>query len=160
MAETNGTSDRPDRDSFGPLADSLGFLLRLSQLRSFETFFAEMADLDVRPGEMSMILLLAENPGIRQGVLASRLRIKRAHMAKMVRVLEDAGLIEREVPRDDRRAMELRLTEAGRARAVELAPRLAALEARVPPGLTAAETDMLKDLLRKFLSPAAEEVDE
>jgi len=145
-----------DRVRFGPLADSLGFLLRLSQLRSFEGFFAEMADLDIRPGELSVILLLAEHPGIRQGVLAERLMIKRAHMAKMVRGLERDGLITRRVPQDDRRAMELQLTDAGRARAAALAPRLAALEAQVPPGLTGDEAAELKRLLRKYLSPNQE----
>ena len=134
---------------YGPLAGSLGFLLRLSQLKSFDDFFAALGPLDVRPGEMSVLMVLARNPGIRQGVLAEALSIKRAHMAKMVRALEEAGLIRRTVPQDDRRAMELWLTERGQARLAALRPAFAAHEAPPVDGLSPHEAETLKRLLRK-----------
>ena len=136
---------------YGGLSGSLGFLLRLAQLRSFADFFAAMGPLGVRPGEISVLMVLAENPGIRQGVLAEALSIKRAHMAKMVRALEESGVIRRTVPEDDRRAMEMWLTEAGRARIEKLRPRFEAHETRNVDGLTPQEAEELKRLLRKYL---------
>lgn len=136
---------------YGGLQDSLGFLLRLSQLQSFAAFYEDLGDLGVKPGEMTVLIILSEVPGIRQGVLARWLKIKRANMSKMVRGLEAAGLIRREVPEDDGRAMELHLTEAGALRVAILLPRLRAHEARTPPTLTGEEVRAMKCLLRKYL---------
>lgn len=143
--------DEQDGPVFGGLADSLGFLLRLSQLRSFATFYDDMGDLGTRPGEMTVLMILAEVPGIRQGVLARWLSIKRANMSKMIRALETAGLVRREVPADDGRAMALHLTPAGADRVAGLRPRFAAHEARPVPNLTAEEARQLKRLLRKHI---------
>ena len=142
--------DNRDLD-YGPLGDSLGFLLRLAQLRSFASFYAELGELDIRPGEMTMLFVLGENPGVRQGVLAKALRIKRAHMTKMVRGLEAAGLLTRTVPEDDRRSVELWLSEAGRARIEAVRPMFETHEARTPDRLTAEETAQLKGLLKRYL---------
>lgn len=150
MAETSAATD--DRVRLAPFGDALGFLLRLAQIDSFERFFADLGHLDLRPGELTVIVLLEGNPGVRQGVLAEALKIKRAHMAKMVRALGEAGLIRREVPEDDRRAVELYLTEAGATLARRLRPAVTAHEARTPPTLTPAETATLKRLLRKYLA--------
>jgi DNA-binding MarR family transcriptional regulator len=99
---------------FGPLKQNVGFMLRLAQLQVFEAFFAEFAPRGVRPGQIGVLVGIAENPGIRQGTLARALHIKRSNMAKIVRLLEAEGLIERLVPPSDRRAVELRLTRVGR----------------------------------------------
>lgn len=140
----------------GPLAHSLGFLLRLSQLASFRDFFAAMPDLDIRPGEASILMLLARNTGVRQGVLAKELMIKRAHMTKMMRAMEEAGLITRTVPADDRRAAEIWLTERGRARVAELEGPFLTHEATLATGLDRHEEEELKRLLRKYLGLGAE----
>jgi DNA-binding MarR family transcriptional regulator len=140
-----------DEVRLGAMADSLGFLLRLAQLSAFRDFFEVFEGTAVRPGEITVLMLIGENPGIRQGVLARALMIKRAHMTKMVRAMEEAGLVTRTVPEDDRRSMELRLSEKGRARVAALEGRFLDHEARVVPGLSEAEAAELKRLLRKFL---------
>lgn len=98
----------------GELAGSLGFLLRMAQLRAFEAFFRTVGN-DLKPGEFSILWVIGLNPGLRQGSMARRLRIKRAHMTKLIRRVVEAGLVEREVPPDDRRSIRLSLTKAGRA---------------------------------------------
>ncbi len=136
---------------FGGLTDSLGFLLRLAQLRSFEDFFDQTAPLDIRPGEMSVLILIAENPGVRQGTLARALMIKRAHMTKMIRAMEGAGLVRRTIPEADKRSVELWLTEAGQARVDDMADHFFGLDARPNGRLTTRETAQLKRLLRLYL---------
>jgi DNA-binding MarR family transcriptional regulator len=136
---------------FGPLSESLGFLLRLLQLVSFHEFYASFADSDIRPGEISVLILIDENPGIRQGVLARRLLIKRAHMTKMVQAFEAAGLVRKSVPEDDKRGIELHLTAKGQGHVSKVKPLFAEHEAVTRHGLTAREEAELKRLLRKSL---------
>ncbi len=103
-----------ERIDLGELADSLGFLLRMAQLRAFEAFF-EAAGHDLKPGEFTVLRVIELNPGLPQGSIARRLRIKPAHMTKLIRRFVDAGLVEREIPPDDRRSVRLSLTKAGEA---------------------------------------------
>lgn len=97
----------------GPLRDSLGFLLRMAQLQTFEHYFTE-GSFALKLGEFSVLTLILHNPGIRQGVLAQRLMIKRAHMTKLIRTMEKSGYVERTIPDEDRRSVTLRLTPEGR----------------------------------------------
>src|SRR5690606_2545544 len=67
-----------------------------------------------RISEFTVLLALSVNPGIRQGVLADVLKIKWSNMTKLVRALEERGLIARHIPHDDRRSVVLSVSEAGR----------------------------------------------
>lgn len=154
-AALSGDKDAVD---LGPLAQSLGFLLRLSQLTSFRDFFTTLGAENIRPGEASVLMLIARNPGIRQGVLAKELMIKRAHMTKMMRAMETSDLVTRTVPQDDRRAAQIWLTDCGRARVDALEAPFMAHESAAAPGLTRREEAELKRLLRKYLGIAEAEV--
>jgi hypothetical protein len=50
--------------SLGPLADFIGFHLRLAQEASFQAFARRVRDLDLRPGRFAVLALIGENPGI------------------------------------------------------------------------------------------------
>ena len=101
--------------SLGNLERSGGFLLRIAQLSAFERFFTVFGESEIRISEFTVLLALSENPGIRQGVLADVLKIKWSNMTKLVRALEERGLIARHIPHDDRRSVVLSVTDAGRA---------------------------------------------
>ncbi|MEW5424675.1 MarR family winged helix-turn-helix transcriptional regulator [Amorphus sp. 3PC139-8] len=146
--ERNGATDEVD---LGELCRSLGFLVRLAQIRVFENYFAELGQYDMRPGEFSVLVVIGLNPGVRQGVLASKLMIKRAHITKLVRAFEDQGLVARRIPDEDRRVVELTLTRAGRAFVDERLDVLTAFDTKVPDGLTVGERDQLVLLLQKLL---------
>lgn len=142
--------------ALGDFGNSLGFLLRLAQLTSFEEFFEELGEFG-RPGEITVLLMIAENPGVRQGVLARTLMIKRAHMTKMVRAMEDSGLVRRTVPADDKRSVELWLTAKGKNRAKEMRDPVVEHEFRKIDTLTPKELAELKFLLRKYVGREDEE---
>ncbi len=150
----DGQSSVPAPSVAPELRNSLGFLLRLAQLHSFSDFFDTFQDQGVRPAEFSLLLTLESNPGVRQGVLAGALRIKTANMAKMVRAMETDGLIRRTTPPDDRRAMELHLTQAGAARLDQLRPLFQDHDQRNSAALSPEETAQLKALLRKYIAQA------
>lgn len=135
----------------GDLRESLGFLMRLAQLRVFEDYFEALGPYGMRPGEFSVLVVIGHNPGIRQGVLASKLMIKRAHITKVIRGLEDQGLVARRIPDEDRRVVELSLTRKGQAFVGERAEALHAFDHAVPAGLTGKDRDQLVHLLQKLL---------
>jgi len=141
--------DEEDVD-LGELGSSLGFLLRISQLKAFEGFYEALKDFDFAPGEYTVLWVIALNPGLRQGTIARRLNIKPAHMTKLVQRMVTAGYVLRNIPEDDRRSVHLSLTEAGaetvaRTREAFLHHRLTERGA-----LDADEAEQLIALLRKY----------
>ena len=129
-------------------------MLRLAQLRLFESFFRDFGARGITPGQIGILVAIGRNPGVRQGVLADALRIKWSNMAKIIRLLEDRGLVERRVPASDRRAVELHLTEKGRIAADETVPQLTVSDNAATTALTARERDTLLRLLAKLARPA------
>lgn len=142
----------PDADAISreSLKGSLGFLLRLAQLGSFGHFFAVTEQENVRPGEVTVLDLIRENPGIRQGVVAKTLKIKRAQMSKMINRMEAEGLVGKRVPEEDRRAVELRLMPEGEALIARITESFPEIEKRTRRRLTDAETRELRRLLIKM----------
>lgn len=100
--------------TFGVIETSAGFLLRIAQLTAFDRFFEEYPDSGIKISEFTVLLAIAENPGIRQGVLADTLKIKWSNMTKLVRSLEQKEWVGRHIPPNDRRSVELHVTEKGR----------------------------------------------
>ena len=133
------------------LANSVGFLTRLAQVKTYETFFEDLGAHGLRPGEYSTLLLIGRNPGIRQGLLAQILRIKPAHMTKLIRAFEDRDLVQRNIPDNDRRSVQLSLTEAGRGFIEEHRHAFAQHEINLRSTLTAEELHTLRHLLRKYV---------
>jgi DNA-binding MarR family transcriptional regulator len=83
--------------------------------------------------------------------------IKRAHMTKMIRAMEDTGLVSRTVPEDDKRSVELWLTTRGEARVAAMRDPWADHEGRPARNLTRRDEAELKRLLRKYLDLGEED---
>jgi DNA-binding MarR family transcriptional regulator len=67
----------------------------------------------LRSSQLTTIVLIADNPGIHASTIGNLLRIARANMVQMINVLVGRGLVERRSSHDDKRVVELHLTEAG-----------------------------------------------
>lgn len=139
-----------DEVNLDRLNTALGFLMRLAQIKVYEHFFEKCGERGLKPGEFSVLWVILHNPGIRQSVLGQRLLIKRAHMTKLIRSLEDQGLVSRRVPDDDRRAVEITLTPAATAMVEQAGDWFFAYEDSIGSDLTAAERRQLTVLLQKF----------
>lgn len=133
-----------------PLHGEIGFLVRMAQLRVFNYFYQGAQEAGLRPGGYSVLWVIHRNPGIRQGLLAQRLLIKPAHMAKLVRRFEDRGLVARRVPEDDRRALELFLTPDGETYLRQNESFFFDFMNTLPTHLSAAEQREFVRLLQKF----------
>lgn len=142
----------PDSVNFDRLWSAPGFLLRLAQLKVYSEFFAKVGERGLRPGQFSVLWVIQNNPGIRQSILGQSLMIKRAHMTKLIRALEEDGLVSRRVPDDDRRAVELTLTAKGDEQVKAAADWLFRYEDGLGSGLDVSERRELIRLLQKFIA--------
>lgn len=135
----------------GDLPRSVGFMIRMAQAINYESFFRTFEDKTLKPGEFSVIWVIALNPEIKQGTLAQTLNIKPAHMTKLVQRFVNAGLVDRTVPPEDRRSIRLTLTDAGRTYFSKHRAGFLKVHDTEGIGLTRDETEQLLELLQKLV---------
>ena len=111
----------------GPLATTLGYVLRRAQLAVFDDVIANFAGLELRPAQYSVLVLLGHTPGLKQSDVAAALGIQRANFVVLFDGLERRGLARRSAAPNDRRSYALYLTDAGE----KLLARASALEAQL-----------------------------
>ena len=95
------------------------------QLRRFLRFSEEVTRLNgVTPLQYQLMLQIKGFPGrewATVGELAERLQAKHHGVVALISRCEEAGLVRRNVGRDDQRRVEIRLTQAGERRLNQLA---------------------------------------
>ena len=94
--------------------------------------------------------MVAMQEGINQKDLAFLLGIRPQTLGEMLQKLEERGLIERKKSEADARAIEVTLTDEGRARAAEIAERRALAAADIFATLTDEEKSQLAAILDKL----------
>jgi DNA-binding MarR family transcriptional regulator len=110
-----------------------------------------MKEVDLRPTQFSVLILINENPGLRQSDVCSALGLQKANFVPLLNELERRGLAERRPGVPDRRASALHLTQQGVAvlrRALQLH---AGLEDRVAARLGSNGREQLLALLRELM---------
>lgn len=110
-ARKNAANENVD---FGPLADWVGFHLRLAQTASFQAFVQEAHEVDLSPGRFATLLLIGRNPGISQTALAAANGRDKSTLTPILEDLERRGFIVRDKMKTDRRSYQLTLTDAGK----------------------------------------------
>lgn len=117
-AETNAEPSRkaPANENldYGPLANWVGFHLRLAQTASFQAFVQEASAVDLSPGRFATLMLIGRNPGISQTALAAANGRDKSTLTPILEDLERRGFVLREKMKTDRRSYQLTLTEAGK----------------------------------------------
>jgi DNA-binding MarR family transcriptional regulator len=99
---------------YGPLADWVGFHLRMAQITAFQAFARESGEVDLPPGRLALLTLIGRNPGISQTVLSRAAGRDKSTLTPALRDLQRRGLLMRVQLKNDRRAYRLQLTPAGR----------------------------------------------
>ncbi|MFD2236569.1 MarR family winged helix-turn-helix transcriptional regulator [Aureimonas populi] len=135
----------------GILAGHLGFHLRLANDRTFETF-ADLLGADrLRPGCFTMLILIANNPGITQTGISRACGRDKSSVAKALRYMEDEGLIRRERVEDDRRSSASFVTPAGAQRVERLQEKARIQSARISAALGEARVQELLATLKALI---------
>jgi DNA-binding MarR family transcriptional regulator len=133
-----------------PLAGSVGFLVRIVQLQSFQLFYRRFDNSGLSIGALTTLGAIHANPGIRHGVLADALMIKRPNFTKVINGLEKEGLIARAAPRGDKRTTALSVTKKGVRKLETMHRAILAHHAEMVANLTPAEHETLLDLLQRL----------
>ena len=96
-----------------PLKDLPGYALRRASSAAMQKLARRLSQLDLRPTEASVLMVIDSNPNITQSEIGRMLDIAGANMAPLVSRLEKRALVERQPV--DGRSHGLGLTSAGRA---------------------------------------------
>ena len=157
-AEAGTSRKQPGGDAalqMGELSESLGYVLKRAQLKTFEDFLQLLAPLQLTPAQFSVLLLLDKNPGRNQTEIANTLGILRPNFVAMLDSLESRNLCARIRSTSDRRSHILLLTDKGRvvlarARKLIAARHEARLNELLGPANRAALLEMLATIAREF----------
>lgn len=100
--------------NYGPLANWVGFNLRMAQESAFQAFSRRSQEIGESPGRFATLTLIARNPGISQTALSLANGRDKSSLTPVVEDLVRRGMVERKRMRDDRRIYRLNLTAAGK----------------------------------------------
>ena len=104
----------PESINFGPLAQWVGFNLRMAQEATFQAFSRRSQEVGENPGRFATLTIIARNPGISQTELSHANGRDKSSLTPVVEDLVRRGLVERKRMSSDRRTYRLTLTAAGR----------------------------------------------
>jgi DNA-binding MarR family transcriptional regulator len=138
--------------ALGPLADMVGFHLRLAQEASFRAFAQRVGARDLKPRRFAILMLIDQNPGLTQTALSRASGRDKSTLTPALDDLERRGLIERRRSPRDRRVQSVYLTGAGRSQLRELARHAAAHDRRLDRVLGAGKAQFLAALRRIAMS--------
>jgi DNA-binding MarR family transcriptional regulator len=130
--------------------DDPAFLLAQIGAYCATRFASRLEALALTPAHAGVLRIIAASEGINQRDLAERLAILPARLVGLIDSLEERGLVERRVQRQDRRNHALHLTPAGFAMLAQLGRVARDHQADVLKGLGDDERAQLAALLRRL----------
>ncbi len=128
----------------------VGYNLRRAAAKQRERFRNVFEPFDIRPVQLSALMLLLECMPMSQSDLGRALDIKRANVVTLLHQLENRGLVVRKPASGDRRAHMLYLTDVGTALAKKLVTLHDKLEQDLARSLGPRQLAALVELLRAF----------
>uniref|UniRef100_I2PYV3 Transcriptional regulator n=1 Tax=Desulfovibrio sp. U5L TaxID=596152 RepID=I2PYV3_9BACT len=134
-----------------PLRESLGFLLVRTalRLRLLGNTLLQEAGVDITVDQWGILNLLWEADGQTPVELARRADKDKPNVTRLLKILEDKGLVSREPDPADRRSHRIRLTEAGASLKDQLLDLGVTCLERACQGLSRQEIETLKQLLNR-----------
>jgi DNA-binding MarR family transcriptional regulator len=144
--------EQPDESevALGLLEDSVPFFVLRASRVLLQRFGRDGARRDNRPVFYHAFALVAANPGISLGELATCMALDQSRASELVEVLERRAFVTRRRDFNDQRRRGIYLTPAGTERLAQLHTEVKSLEANAEPALSADDTQHLIDLLRRL----------
>ena len=131
---------------------SLGFNVRLLDVRLMKMFAASLTKYGVTPAEATVLHVIMANPDVSHGELAETLLIQLPNMTKMLKRLDADRFIDRLASARDRRRVVLSLTPKGRRLVLRYRRTAAAHEKMAFSAFSATERKTLIGLVRRALT--------
>src|SRR5258708_23162140 len=82
--------------SFGPLTDYLGYALRRAQMAAVAEFLEAFKEGDLRATQFAVLIIISENPGVRQTEGCDALGIPKANFVPLLKEVERRRLAPRQ----------------------------------------------------------------
>lgn len=133
-----------------PLRDLIGYALRRAQGAVYADFHESLSELELRPVQYTLLVMVAENPGASQTGVCEALGIQKANCVPTMSELERRGLILRKKSANDARSYELHLTAKGKRVLQRAGEVQASHEQRLIERIGINGRDQLLDLLGKL----------
>jgi len=105
---------------YGLLDGLLGYALRRAQNALYLDFYRATAEWSISPPRFAALVLIARNPGLRQGLLGQAMGLHRSGALRLTDWLTAQGYVERRDAPDDARVWGLYLTQTGKKLLVKL----------------------------------------
>ena len=134
----------------------IGYRLKRAYTTLRADLLRELEPLGLRITTYSALVLVVENPGLRQSAIAQALEIKRSNMVVIVNELEEKGLIKRKQVQADRRASAFFPTASGKRLCAAAIAMNIERESRLLQCLDTAEAEQLSSILEKIESATGE----
>jgi len=131
---------------------SVGYLLKRAHSLLVDQLEVAVADSDITTTQWIVLMHLRDGLAINASDLCSQLRHDSGALTRLIDQLEARGLVQRERSREDRRAVQLRLTDAGRAVIAALVPAVVDKLNFALRDFSGAESATLNRLLTKLIS--------
>jgi DNA-binding MarR family transcriptional regulator len=131
--------------------ESLGYLLHLVKGRLMAAMDTELEPLDITWAQWGTLLHIANGRGKTATELSRNLSADTGSMTRMLDRLEQKGLIRRERSSEDRRIVELSLTETGKQLYPQLPPIAVKVLNQHLRGFSRGELETMKGFLRRML---------
>lgn len=96
------------------LSEAVVYRLRRAQLSVVTEFNDSLLAFGLRPADFSVLIVVANNEGLKQSDVAEALGIQRANFVAIIDGLEEKGLLHRRRSETDRRVHYIEMTEEGR----------------------------------------------
>ncbi len=133
------------------LSEAVVYRLRRAQLSVVSDFNESLFEFGLRPADFSVLIVVANNTGLKQSDVAEALGIQRANFVAIIDGLEDKGLLQRRRSDSDRRVHYIEMTDEGRSVLAEISEIWKSHEAKLIDRLGGEKArDQLIGLLRRI----------
>jgi DNA-binding MarR family transcriptional regulator len=128
--------DVGQEETVGPVAESVGYVLKQAAVALRSAMDAALRPLDLTVPQYSCLELLGQRPGLSNAELARSVFVSRQAMNGVLRGLQQRGLVTRPATASHGRALPTQLTDAGRERLRAASTAVRAVEKRMLRPLT------------------------
>ena len=132
--------------------ESIGYLLKRVRSMLSAAVEREIADHDVTYEQWGVLLMILKDRGDTAAMLARGMECDTGSMTRMLDRLEAKQLISRTRSTDDRRRVQLELTQAGKRLAERLVAAIVKVLNRHLDGFSVDELELFKSFLRRMLA--------
>lgn len=140
-----------ESNGYASLWSRPGYLVRRLHQIHIGLFSEECAGFDITPIQFGLLTVLSRGGTFDQVTLSNQVGIDRTSGADVIKRLARRGLVERFASQQDRRAMLVRITDAGKTLIVQMQPLMQAAQNRLLAPLTTEQQHQFTTLMQQVI---------